>query len=480
MTKVTCPLSAAVAAHGDQTALIDNDRRLTYRELNVLVSQTVEHLRESGVKRGDRLAIIEQNRLEYVIALFALFRIGAAACLFSHHLGGRGLRDLAAQTKCTSQLVFSDSSVPSEKAVLPTIDIPCADKLTSSIDNSIASIDLDQPATIMTTSGSTGTPKAVLHSYGNHYYNAVGSNQNISVQPGDRWLVSLSLFHVGGLAILLRCLLGGGTAVIGQPSGNLLSDIKRHKISHISVVTTQLRRLLADLSEAGDTHVTERLKAVLLGGGPADESLPSAAKKAGLPLFTSYGLTEMASQVCTSPPGRLEIVKPLKFRQVRVTDRGEILVKGETLFRGYVEGDDTRLPLDAEGWFATGDMGKLDEHNGLTVTGRKDNMFISGGENVHPEEIERCLLRQDKIEDAVVVPVPDAEFDCRPAAFVLFASENAALSEDEMKAGLVEQGLPRFKIPVAFFPWPEDDAGNEMKHNRVFLESEAERLFLNR
>jgi len=479
MTSIVCPLSTAVTKYGDAVALIENDRRISYRELAALVSQLTEHLLESGVKPGDRVAIIEKNRLEYVVGLFALFRLGAIACLFNHHLGRHALKDLVQRVGCTSQLTFSGSDVPQDQTECLSINIPLPGNLPPVVEEGTVRIDVDRPATIMTTSGSTGSPKIVVHTYGNHWHSATGSNLNIPVNPGDRWLVSLSLFHVGGLAILLRCLLGGGTAVMGQPSNNLLADIKKHRITHISVVATQLRRLLADPAKASDAQVTKQLKAVLLGGGSIDDKLAKAARQAGLPLYTSYGLTEMASQVCTSSPGHPGIIIPLEGSKVCISDSSEILVKGKTLFRGYVEGDDVRLPVDDDGWFHTGDLGKFDEQGGLTITGRIDNMFVSGGENIHPEEIEKYLIRQDEVTDAVVVPVSDAEFDYRPAAFVLFTSSETTPSEAELKAWLVDQGLPGLKIPVAFFPWPKDNTGSEMKPNRSCFKKEAQRLFAN-
>src|SRR3712207_445663 len=155
----------------------------------------------------------------------------------------------------------------------------------------------------------------------------------------------------------------------------------------------------------------------------------------------------MASQVTTTPPGasRGELRtsgRPLPHREVAVSGGGEILVRGETLFAGYVEGDPVRRPLDADGWFHTGDLGALDENGYLGVRGRRDNLFVSGGENIQPEEIEEALSGLDGVQDAVVVPVPDLEFGAHPVAFVR-AAEGAADQEILMRA--LEKVLPRFK-----------------------------------
>ncbi len=147
------------------------------------------------------------------------------------------------------------------------------------------------------------------------------------------------------------------------------------------------------------------------------------------------------------------------------------MVRGETLFAGYVEGGELARPLDPEGWFHTGDLGELDEDGYLRVGGRIDNLFISGGENVQPEEIEEALCRLEGIEDAVVVPIPDAEFGFRPVAFVR-ASGGAV--ESEALAQALERTLPRFKIPVAFHGW-SDEAGG-MKPDRAAFRERARRL----
>jgi o-succinylbenzoate---CoA ligase len=214
---------------------------------------------------------------------------------------------------------------------------------------------------------------------------------------------------------------------------------------------------------------------VLMGGGPVPPSLVDEALARGLPLHTSYGLTEMASQVTTTPPGAsLEELRTagrvLPNREVSISESGEILVRGETLFAGYVEGEESDRPLDAEGWFHTRDLGEIDESGYLRVGGRMDNLFISGGENIQPEEIEEALCRLDGIEEAVVVPVLDEEFGARPVAFVRMNH-----GDPRDLARELEPVLPRFKIPISFHPWPERARGG-MKVDRASLSELARRL----
>jgi O-succinylbenzoic acid--CoA ligase len=313
-------------------------------------------------------------------------------------------------------------------------------------------------------------PKAALHTFGNHYYSALGSNANIALAPVDRWLHSLPLYHVSGLSILFRCLLARAAVALPDPEQPLDNAIAGLGATHVSLVPTQLQRLL----RAG--AALERVKAVLLGGGPIPAYLVDEALVRGLPIHTSYGLTEMASQVTTTPPDAAPdelntAGRVLPHRQVSVSGEGEILVRGETLFDGYFQGEELYRPLDAGGWFHTGDLGELDEDGYLRVRGRLDNMFVSGGENVQPEEIEEALCRLAGVEEAVVVPIEDEEFGVRPFAFVRMAE---GTPDPEALSRALGVSFERFKIPVDFHAWPDEAGG--MKVDRIAFGERARLL----
>ena len=403
----------------------------------------------------------------YVALVLALIRAGQIACPVSDRVPRRGVASLLERAAC-SALISEDEGV---------LQTTGADLLKQSPDDLLREckqrtvpidIPLERPATIIFTSGSTGVPKAALHTFGNHLHSALGSNANIALRSGDRWLHSLPLYHVGGLSILFRCLLAGATAALPQHETPLGEAIAGLGATHVSLVSTQLSRLLR---EAADLTA---LEAVLMGGGPIPPSLVEEALARGLPVHTSYGLTEMASQVTTTPPGaspeELRTAgRVLPNREVSISGEGEILVRGETLFAGYVEGERIDYSLDMDGWFHTRDLGELDENGYLRIRGRMDNLFISGGENVQPEEIEESLCRLEGIDEAVVVPVPDEEFGARPVAFVRMDGEVRDLSRE------LEPVLPRFEIPISFHLWPEE-ARRGMKADRAALGELARRL----
>jgi len=363
--------------------------------------------------------------------------------------------------------------------------------------SSLQSIDPDAWGTIVFTSGSTGSAKAVVHSLANHFYSALGANQLMPLNPGDRWLISLPLYHVGGLAIFFRTLLSGATMVVPSEKLTLAETLTNKKISHLSLVPTQLQRLLQS-SDGIDSLL--QLKLILLGGSPIPETLLDQSEELGLNINTTYGSTEMASQVAT---GKKDNHRILPFREVRISSEKdacpEIEVRGKTRFLGYLDESGLSQPFDKNGWFKTGDIGALDVNptkiknfqpenynvgyrktlndqsdivHTLTVLGRKDNMFISGGENIHPEEIERVMYESGMLDEAIVVPVKDVEFGKRPVAFVQYKKSP---NETELIQFLKQQ-LISFKVPDLLLPWPEETEPG-LKPRREKLSHQAQRQF---
>jgi O-succinylbenzoic acid--CoA ligase len=456
--------SAALAAP-EAAALVGARGATSYRELDRMVSAAAPPL--GDLESGSRVALYLQRDERYVALVLALIRAGHVACPVSDRLPPRGVAPLLERAACSA--LISEDEALLQTAGTDILKRRPEDLLREGgLRAEPADIPLERPATIIFTSGSTGVPKAALHTFGNHYYSALGSNANIDLRPGDRWLHSLPLYHVGGLSILFRCLLAGATVVLPEPGTTPAEAIAGLGATHVSLVSTQLSRLLRESADLGG------LEAVLMGGGPVPTSLIDEALSRGLPVHTSYGLTEMASQVTTTPPGaspeELRTAgRVLPNREVSISEEGEILVRGATLFAGYADGRELDLPLDAEGWFHTRDLGELDENGFLRVRGRIDNLFISGGENIQPEEIEEALCRLERIDEAVVVPVPDEEFGARPVAFVRTDSRVRNLSKE------LEPVLPRFKIPISFHPWPESEQRG-IKVDRAALLERARRL----
>lgn len=453
---------------GERAALLGDGRELDYKEFAEAVQRLSAALARAGIRTGERVGLLAENSTIYTLFFPALWYCGAVAVPLSTRLPAEQLRRLLRHSACAKWIVSRSHTQP---AGLHTSDPLCLEDLIaagSSIPSASGpqALSPHQAATIIFTSGSGGRPKGVLHNLANHYYSALGANRNIPFGEGDCWLLSLPLYHVGGLAVLLRAWLGGGAVAVPPPGMALEAALNRFPVTHISLVATQLYRLLQ--REEGRAAL-RRLKAILLGGSAIPTGLIEQAHDLKLPIHTSYGSTEMASQAAATPPGaHLELLqtsgKALPYREIKIATGGEILLSGETLFQGYIENGRLMPARDAAGWFASGDLGEMDANGYLRVLGRKDNMFISGGENIHPEEIEAGLSRVAGVVRALVVGVPDAEFGKRPAAFVALQT-GVALDPKRLRRALETQ-LPRFKIPDYFFPWPEEEPQTGIKPDR--------------
>lgn len=434
----------------------------TFGELDRLTAAIASNLRDRGIARGERVALRLAQDGTYPALLWSLLRSGAVAVPLSTRLPESVVPGLLRSVDCHRLVVGSAGHAAAGVELIAAAELLAADAR-----GDLPAFDRGAPATIVFTSGSAGAPKAALHSFENHWASAVGANRNLPLRPGDRWLLSLPLWHVGGIAVLFRCLCAGAAVAVPGRQEPLADAIPELGATHLSLVATQLSRLLRD--ERGRAALG-RLKAVLLGGGPAHDALVAAATRAGVGLVTSYGSTETSSQATATAPGdppeALRTAgRPLAFRELRSSPDGEIIVRGRTLFRGYVEGGAIRDARDADGWFHTGDRGRLDHDGRLIVQGRLDTMFISGGENIHPEEIEREILRVPGLLEAIVVPVPDAEFGARPAAFL--RTTDGALPDAAALGRFLRETLPGFKVPARLFAWPDLPGG--MKPDRRAL-----------
>ncbi len=451
------------------------DNSITYRHFESQVHNLSANLMAGGIRKNQRVAILAENAPEGIALFWALWQIGAIAAPLNVRFPQKQLQALLQNCGCRhlilaksfEHLRFSGiSTFPLEKLFLENDDVARGDEV--KIRKNF--IPFDQSATIIFTSGSTGEPAAALHRFGNHYFSALGSNQNISFGPGDRWLLALPLYHVGGLAILFRAYLSGGTVVLPDKHTSLSKTIEQTGVTHVSLVATQFYRLL---KEPEGQRALSKLKAILLGGSAIPGSLIDAAIALKLPIYTSYGSTEMASQITTTPPdASAETLRTsgqlLPFRELKIAPDGEILVRGKTLFAGYWQDGQLRRRRDAGGWFATGDLGRLDADGYLQVLGRKDNQFISGGENIQPEEIEKILNRHPDVVQSMVVPVQNDEFGMRPAAFV--EMKNGCILNGEQLRTYLAGRLASYKIPRFFLNWPDKPLQNNIKLNRKFFQ----------
>ncbi len=463
----------------DRPFLISRDSVLTYRLFHKNVNRLAGKFKEIGIKEGDIVAYFNKNSYMFPIVFFALGKIGATLLPINIRFPALQvielLDELDVKHIVVSNLYIDESFERLKKIILEDM-IDINETYTDEDETPfLLEEHLNQDASIIFTSGSTGKPKAALHSYANHYYSAIGSNENIKLKKNNRWLAILPTYHVGGISVFFRGYLAGATIVIPDTNLSIIENISRNKVSHVSMVSTQIYRMLDDDDSIG---ALKKLKAILLGGSAMPAGLVTKCYNSGLNIHVSYGSTEMSSQISTTNHNAdlselLTSGKVLKHRKLKISNEGEILVKGKTLFKGYLQNGKIFSRQDMDAWYHTGDLGKIDKNGLLTVYGRQDNMFISGGENIQPEEIEKELCKIDHIIDAVVVGIEDREFGMRPVAFVK-TENNEEIKPEELNKEL-SKNIARYKIPVKYHKFPENMSEISLKVDRQYFRGIAEK-----
>lgn len=443
------PLAIHAIGRPDAVAVVEHGHETSWRELDKLVYSRQGLLQGAGIRPGDRVGILLGDSVRsFVTSLWAVLRERATAVPVSNRLPAAAIRSFAEEVPCS--IVISDGE---EISGLKCLQVSSGgqDDNTGVLSMQPHLFDPDAYATICRTSGSTSLPKGAVHTTGNHFYSAWGSNERVPLLPGDRWLLTIPLNHVGGLAVVFRCLIAGAS-IVADTSRDVAGLVKEYGATHVSLVATQLIRVL----EAGDLESLRGMRSVLCGGSAIPSGVLRRAVDANLPIQVTYGMTEASSQIATTEVlTRNSDVRlsgyPLRHTRVRIDTDGEILIQGPTVFAGYLTDGRVEVSMGSDGWFRTGDLGSLREE-GLEVYGRKDNMFISGGENIKPEEIEFFLSSDIKVQRAVIVPVDHFEYGKTPVAFIQWSETG---NFGDLVAALREK-LPGFKVPKYFFELPAE------------------------
>ncbi|PKH57193.1 o-succinylbenzoate--CoA ligase [Shewanella sp. Choline-02u-19] len=457
---ILSPIHQIATQRPDSIAYKISGHAVSYQQLSQYVVAIGEQLKQAGLQQGNRVACIANNSPELLKLYWACVDHGLLFCPVSPRFAQKQLIELI-QTHQYRYCWLSNNT----QALLPDLK---AKLLTLGQDNTrllefefgktspqqSLKIDPAQAVDAILTSGSTGLPKAAVHSLQNHIASAKGAKTLIDIMETDSWLLSLPLFHIGGLAILNRCALVGACVVFEDKSITLAEQLTRDQVSHLSLVSAQLQQLLS-----ADTHCFHHVKAMLLGGGAISADLLNQLAVLNINAFTSYGMTEMGSQITTgiaradSSSGQL-----LPQRELKIVD-GEIWLKGDCLFLGYLGVDGLNKPqdtsLEIQGWFRSTDLGHWDKNGNLCIDGRLDNMFVCGGENLQPEEIEAVLKQHPLIADAIVFAKADDKFGHLPVAIIKLANDLASQpSEAELTEFLADK-IARFKRPRYYYPWPD-------------------------
>lgn len=457
-------LSAQAAAQPDRPALIADERVWTYAELESLAGCWAAFLSAQGLAAGRVVAALLPNRVEYVFLIHALARLGITLSPLNTRLTPHELGDQLRQVNAALLIACEETETAARRAAEPMgtrvllaeAVAHQAERLPPTPPQELA---LTATQAILFTSGTSGRPKGARLSFGNHFWSATASAFRLGILPSDRWLCPLPLYHVGGLAIVLRSCLYGTAAILqeGFEPGRTLELIERHRASLVSLVPTMLHRMLGAHPEHS---LPESIRLALLGGAATSPELMQTAEQRNLPAAVSYGLTEACSQVATllapasyRKPG--SVGRPLVFTEVQIRDvedrpappgvYGEIVVRGPTVMQGYHNDPQATVQALRAGWLHTGDIGYLDDEGDLWLVQRRSDLIVSGGENIYPAEVEAALKAHPAVAEACVVGLPSAEWGQQVAAAVVLRPD-LSVTPDELLA-FTRQRLAGYKQP---------------------------------
>ncbi|WP_040979056.1 o-succinylbenzoate--CoA ligase [Oceanobacillus jeddahense] len=440
---------------------------VTFSELAKRSREKARKLATVDVKKNDHVAILSGNSIEMMKTIHACSYLGAVVVLLNMRLTAFEIKQQMQDAEVTLLVTKTEMDDLTE---IKQITFDQLDQLKATPDcRLLEEIELSNVFTMMYTSGTSGFPKAVQHTYENHWWSATSSSLNFGKHNDDKWLIPLPLFHVSGLSTMVKGIIYGMPIYLLEKFDvEAVHDaIMNKQVTMASVVTVMLQRLVSYL---GESSYPEIFRCMLLGGGPAPETLLQQTKKKQIPVFQSYGMTETSSQIVTLGPkdalrkigsaGKPLFPAQLKIRGKQANEVGEILVKGPMVTPGYYNRQEANEKSFSNGWLATGDVGYLDEEGFLYVVDRRSDLIISGGENIYPSEIENILLQIEGVREAGVTGKQDEEWGEVPVAFVV-ADEKITTKE---VASYLKEKLARYKQPkeIYFISQLPRNAANKM------------------
>jgi len=460
------------------TAIITDSIVLSYEQLQQEVLNSSHTLSGFEIKENDNVAVIGNNDVDYIKLVLALWQIKAVPVLINPRLTASEIEEQINISNCKFVLINKNVGSGGTKPNIKIIFYPFT-KVKDSTNQIVADVlDPEATAVIIFTSGTAGSPKGVELSFNSLKQSAKNCDQIISHTKNCKWLASLPFYHIGGFSIITRALLHDASIVIPASlnTSSLADAFDSYKPTYCSLVPTQLKRLL----EAG-VQSNDELKNVLVGGSVVDQQLIYNAIEEGWHITTVYGLTETASFVTALTENEIyykpgSVGKAVKsIRIVIVNDNGHQVDMGEvgfvtisttSLMKGYYNNErETEVKLE-NGFFYSDDVGHLDEEGYLFLEARKDDMIITGGENVYPIEVENRIIEHPDVLDVAVFGKQDDEWGELVCAAIVLKDGKSGIMLNDLE-GFLEESLASYKIPKKLF------IRNELPRNELGKLSKA-------
>ncbi len=478
----------------DRPAVWAGDRWHDYRELNERATALAGRLHEAGVRKGDRVGIMAGNHLAHIDLLLATAKLGFIHAPFNYRLSAQELSSVA-ETTLPSLILFDSNNV--EKAAAAAGNSAALNSLSdyeSWLTGAPAAPaapepDPEDPQLMLFTGGTTGSPKGAVQPYRQGFSNAVNTILSWGLRPEDCVIQATPCFHAAVNALTVP-LLHLGARVVLQESfepAEYLQLAAEHKASILFLVPTMFG-MLARHEQFASSNLSA-VRWAISGGAPCTDATRTAFTDRGIPFRQGYGLTEagvncFAIDLDVAEKKPLSVGKPVLYSQalirkpdgtpVEAGETGELTLRGPHVFSGYWREPEATSAVLKDDWLWTGDLARQDEDGDYYLVGRRKEMFISGGENVFPAEIENALANHPAVAECAVTGIPDEEWgEVGLAAVVLRRGHQA--SADELKAYLREK-LARYKVPKQFlFPaaLPRSGAGKILTRQIIDSAKEA-------
>jgi fatty-acyl-CoA synthase len=477
--------------HGDRIGFVWGDKSWSWREIDSLVSALAAALAARGIVKGDRILVHSRNCDEMFWSMFAAFRLGAVWVPTNFRLMPDEVTYLATASGAKAFLCHGDFPGHAAGVTNPALEFiwrigegafgeqSVSDAIAAHAGAKAANtaVDYDDPCWFFFTSGTTGRSKAAVLTHGQMAF--VVTNHLADLMPGtteqDASLVVAPLSHGAGVHQLVQAARGVPTILLPSEKFDIAEAfrlIEKHRVSNIFTVPTILKMMVEH--PAVDKYDHSSLRFIIYAGAPMyREDQKAALNKLGAVLVQYFGLGEVTGNITVLPPGLHDpedgpharvgtcgfertgmqvSIQGDDGRELKPFETGEICVIGPAVFAGYYDNPEANAKAFRDGWFRTGDLGHMDDEGFVYITGRASDMYISGGSNIYPREVEEKILTHPAVGEVAVLGVPDP-FWGEVGVAVCVAREGATpLSEAELAAFLSPK-VPRYKMPKRFFFW---------------------------
>jgi len=475
-------------------AVIDTvgGKRYTYQELNQKANRLAGYLQqECGLKAGDHLAVVSKNNVEYVILFFACAKVGVIMVPLNYRLPKAGLNELLEDAD-PHLVVYSDEFSFVKEDADEVISFNSIAKVldSSQQDPELYEADAEDIAMILYTSGTTGKSKGAMISWRQIHWNSINTEISLELTGQDCAFVNTPFYHTGGWHVLLMPLIHHGGKLVLQrefDAAECNERIEKEGITILFGIPTMLRMMMEESNF--DEVDTSSVRFAICGGESCPIPIINRYKEKGIPIRQGYGLTE-AGPNCYSLPAEDAIHKkgsvgfPNFHIGVKIVDDnneevpqgevGELLMKGPHVFAGYWKNPEATEEAIDEGWVHTGDLFRCDDDGYYYMVGRKKEMYISGGENVYPVQVEKVIYEHDAVAQVAVIGVPDEQWGETGCAFVVL-KDDASLTKNELQSYCREY-LAGYQIPKHIFFKDSLPIGDSNKIQKRDLEEEFKEI----